>query len=74
MKPERWSFVLNKFNGEGESQQLGSICTPEGLWFAAVEGECTFNDTDQALIDAVVKVLNRGLPGGKPRSRKRKKK
>lgn len=64
-KMKEWKFVSGRFNGKGETQQLGSIKTPDGLWLAAVEGGCTSNVTDLELVGRVIRVLNRELPGGK---------
>ena len=68
----KWGFESKKFNGDGKSYQMGSIYTPSGLWFAAVENACTFDNTDQELLDRVLKVLNRELPNGHPRVRRKK--
>ena len=70
----KWSFHKKQFNDFGASSQIGSIQTPEGQWFAAVEiGNKIDEDDDMVLVRQVLKVLNRELPGGKPRNRKGKK-
>ena len=69
-----WSFHKKQFNTTGVSSQFGSIQTPEGLWFAGVENCNQLDeDDDMVLVRRVLKVLNRELPGGKPRNRKGKK-
>jgi len=72
---ETWSFRANEFNGKGEEQQLGSISITHDngitLWFAAVERSCVFDESDQQFIDRVLRVLNRELPGGQLRVRRK---
>ena len=71
-KQKKWRFVPKSFlYVSGNTAQLGSIKTPEGLFFAAVEPWCGLNDEpSMALVERVLKVLNRELPDGKPRKRK----
>jgi hypothetical protein len=69
----KWEFIRKRFNGKGEPQQLGSIRTPDGYWFCAVESDFALDTTDEAILEQVLKVLNRELPDGKPRNRKAQK-
>lgn len=71
----RWSFVPGRFNRYGLDDQLGSIRTPDGMWFAAVEDLCSGRDNPKAdlnFVYLVVAVLNRELPEGKLRVRRKK--
>lgn len=69
-KQKKWRFVPKSFlYTSGNAAQLGSIKTPEGLFFAAVEPWCS-SEEPMVLVERVLKVLNRELPDGKPRKRK----
>lgn len=71
----KWSFVPGRFNRYGSDNQPGSIRTPGGMWFAAVEDICSGRDNPEAdlkFVNLVVAVLNRELPEGKLRVRRKK--
>lgn len=70
---DKWRFDASHFNqGHRAYGQLGSIVTPDGYYLATVEGKCNPNGSDLELVERVINVLNRELPGGYPRSRRRK--